>query len=841
MLSKTVVPFLALGSASLVSALDPVAIVGVPVQNGAAPIRRNIDDLASEAGPQWDLYLQSLTAMYEAESSDALSFFQVAGIHGWPFVEWNGTGAGDQSNGWKGYCPHGESIFLPWHRPYVVLFEQTLVGHAMQIAAKYPDPRRNEYTEAAATLRAPYWDWATARAIPEATVPESVTVTTAEGKKQIKNPLSSYSYPQEALQGQYGDMNRMRPEARQQKATYRCASPQSYPDSANDALSLRKNQIRTNDLRAMLYDVFTNSRTYAQFASTGERGSSLEQIHSSIHVEAACGADMLNPHVSGFDPLFMLHHANVDRLWAYWQAMKPDEANLSGSYAGRARFTTPNRANIGPDSPLEPFRGQGGRPHTPNTVALIRDFGYSYEGLEDGKPKQQLIDDATRLINKLYSRDSPPEGAPSTVPRPSSKPDGPRTSGSPGSPRSSGNPESTRSSENTESPRSSGNPESPRTSGSSVGPRPSGNPDGSRSNGNPESTRSSENTESPRPSGSPVDPRPSENPVDPRPIENPVDPRPSGNPGGPRSSGNPESPRTSGSPVGPRPSGNPESPRPSGNPRPGINGTIPGVPPSGSNPDGPPGNNPKSPRPSDDPDDADQGNRPDGSRPSSPLPSNSPNGSRPGNPLSGGSPNRPDSGGTDDGVRHYAQIQLDVEHVERPCFINVYVGNIHAGSMVVMAQPAEGNIYGAVSLSRAIQDFANQPTNGTSPEFKNNIHADITKPNGERIELGSVTSLKIEVDQVNVSPPTSDNKLPKVEFKDPEPVNGGRELTPPPAAARTEYGPRIDGGGRDGGSGEGGHAGNKPKYGPSSAAARSGPIFGFILALFAMISLPSMF
>lgn len=104
-----------------------------------------------------------------------------------------------------------------------------------------------------------------------------------------------------------------------------------------------------------------------------------------------------------------------------------------------------------------------------------------------------------------------------------------------------------------------------------------------------------------------------------------------------------------------------------------------------------------------------------------------------------------------------------------------------------------------------------------------------------------MTSLKIEVDQVNVSPPTSDNKLPKVEFKDPEPVNGGRELTPPPAAARTEYGPRIDGGGRDGGSGEGGHAGNKPKYGPSSAAAIPSSPFGLILALLAITSVPFIF
>lgn len=154
----------------------------------------------------------------------------------------------------------------------------------MQIAAKYPDDRRNEYTEAAATLRAPYWDWATARAIPEATVPESVTVTTAEGKKQIKNPLSSYPYPQEALQGQYGDMNRMRPEARQQKTTYRCASPQSYPDSANDALSLRRNQVRTNDLRAML----VSPGEAADGAPTRANQSTVRRLHQLADLCPVC-------------------------------------------------------------------------------------------------------------------------------------------------------------------------------------------------------------------------------------------------------------------------------------------------------------------------------------------------------------------------------------------------------------------------------------------------------------------------------------------------------------------------------------------------------------------------
>lgn len=51
--SHLVAPLLALWSASLGFAQEPVAVTGVPVQNGPVPIRRNINELASENGPQW--------------------------------------------------------------------------------------------------------------------------------------------------------------------------------------------------------------------------------------------------------------------------------------------------------------------------------------------------------------------------------------------------------------------------------------------------------------------------------------------------------------------------------------------------------------------------------------------------------------------------------------------------------------------------------------------------------------------------------------------------------------------------------------------------------------------
>lgn len=99
----------------------------------------------------------------------------------------------------------------------------------------------------------------------------------------------------------------------------------------------------------------------------------------------------------------MLHHANVDRLLAYWQAISPDESMFIDAYAGKDRFSTPWGTTITPDSPLQPFFQANGDFHTSMTVRNIHDFGYSYEGLEYGtKAASQVSEDTRRLINRLY-------------------------------------------------------------------------------------------------------------------------------------------------------------------------------------------------------------------------------------------------------------------------------------------------------------------------------------------------------------------------------------------------------------------------------------------------------
>lgn len=103
----------------------------------------------------------------------------------------------------------------------------------------------------------------------------------------------------------------------------------------------------------------------------------------------------------------MLHHTNVDRLWAYWQAIHPDQDIFHDSYRGLPRFATQGGTVITSKSPLQPFFGLNGVPHTTESVRSMNGFGYSYPGLEYWfKSAGQMKQDAIVLINRLFGSNS---------------------------------------------------------------------------------------------------------------------------------------------------------------------------------------------------------------------------------------------------------------------------------------------------------------------------------------------------------------------------------------------------------------------------------------------------
>lgn len=97
-----------------------------------------------------------------------------------------------------------------------------------------------------------------------------------------------------------------------------------------------------------------------------------------------------------------MHHNNVDRLWAYWQALHPDQELFSGEYFGGDRWSTPRSTIITTKSSLQPFRRNETGFHTSETVLSIHELGYSYHGLEArDSTSDERREEVTRIVNGL--------------------------------------------------------------------------------------------------------------------------------------------------------------------------------------------------------------------------------------------------------------------------------------------------------------------------------------------------------------------------------------------------------------------------------------------------------
>ena len=119
--------------------VDPLAVKGAPVVNGTVPQRLEIRQLRKNTA-QWNLYLLAMNEYQQMDKSDRRSYYQLSGIHGRPFAEWDGVPLVQQI----GYCFHTSSLFSTWHRPYMALFEQILYDVVQGIAASIDDDDNEE-------------------------------------------------------------------------------------------------------------------------------------------------------------------------------------------------------------------------------------------------------------------------------------------------------------------------------------------------------------------------------------------------------------------------------------------------------------------------------------------------------------------------------------------------------------------------------------------------------------------------------------------------------------------------------------------------------------------------
>lgn len=158
------------------------------------------------------------------------------------------------------YCSHGAPGFFTWHRAYLMAFENALRVVGCQV-----------------TL--PYWNWSSG---PTTGVPAACRNATYVNRSgaTVANPL--YSGPR-----------------------------------AGGGQTNRRADIDTTAFD----DLATSAQAAMGEVDFGSFQSQISGVHGSVHIRT--GGDMGGVPTAAYDPIFFLHHANVDRLWADWQTAHP--------------------------------------------------------------------------------------------------------------------------------------------------------------------------------------------------------------------------------------------------------------------------------------------------------------------------------------------------------------------------------------------------------------------------------------------------------------------------------------------------------------------------------------
>ena len=95
-----------------INSSSPFIITGIPA-NGSGPAPQRLEIRQLQENPlQWNLYLLAMAEYQKMDQSDLTSYYQIAGIHGRPFVPWNQVAY--TPGGAGGYCTHSSTLFPTW-------------------------------------------------------------------------------------------------------------------------------------------------------------------------------------------------------------------------------------------------------------------------------------------------------------------------------------------------------------------------------------------------------------------------------------------------------------------------------------------------------------------------------------------------------------------------------------------------------------------------------------------------------------------------------------------------------------------------------------------------------
>lgn len=309
-------------------------------------------------------YAKAVEVMQSRSLDDLTSWWFYAAIHGskWPNIPAPPNVPSSplpppsvQQQYWD-QCQHGTWFFPPWHRGYLYGVENIL--REIIVSLDGPDD-----------WALPYWNYFgpgdeykippafTDQTLPDGTTPNPLFVTARYGPNNDGNifiPLSSWGITEDC---------------------------QKNPDYTGDQPNHYGGDV-----------------TGFEHSGYDDRGSLEDNPHNFVHVAiggqnpaSGTGGLMSVPNTAGLDPVFYLHHCNIDRMWAEWNASgksnptDPDWIN-GPTASGNREFYMPN-----PDKTAWKF--------TPGMVNNTSQLNYTYDNLSPAAATAGLTRKALRLRN----------------------------------------------------------------------------------------------------------------------------------------------------------------------------------------------------------------------------------------------------------------------------------------------------------------------------------------------------------------------------------------------------------------------------------------------------------
>ncbi|HJW46869.1 MAG TPA: tyrosinase family protein [Lysobacter sp.] len=260
---------------------------------------------------------------------------------------------------------HGGAAFGPWHRYFLLRFEQKLQSYVPGVSLPYWD-----WTDPSPDILVANFMGPNGSSANGWQVRQGYFAATAPGGGGNTTPLPGWwpagltGWTAPAAWGVYAG------------ALRRSIGNTILPPSASIGNTLSKS-------------------TYATFRRALESGVDViptSTMHAAIHAwfnASGANAQMRSAQAAALDPMFYLHHTNVDRLWAMWQA--DGNGNAYGGAGNHHRLSDPMYPWVGTAAGYSPNNTLPGMPALPNFSGdpVVRPadvfdhlaLGYSYDTL----------------------------------------------------------------------------------------------------------------------------------------------------------------------------------------------------------------------------------------------------------------------------------------------------------------------------------------------------------------------------------------------------------------------------------------------------------------------------